>query len=241
MGLFACLAAVLLTGFVLGRGTRAEEPPDQIYLNAGPVTPSSTPTPKPTSQPRAGRATDRRTPLVRVVRPSVMPTMTRERHSPRPTPSRLGNSIDGSANDDLSSVINGGGQDGTPALAAMESEAVRLVNLERRKHGCAPLRIDGRLTRSARAHSSEMAGSGELSHDSPNGGSPWDRMETAGYSDGGAENIGRGYTSADEAVRSWMATSGHRHNILNCKLTATGVGAVDGPIGPWWTQDFGYS
>ena len=63
----------------------------------------------------------------------------------------------------------------------------------------------------------------------------------AGYGDGGAENIGRGYTSADEAVRSWMATSGHRHNILNCKLTATGVGAVDGPIGPWWTQDFGYS
>lgn len=242
MGLFVCLAAVLLTGFVLGRGTRAEEPPDQIYLNAEPVTPTSTPTPKPTAQVRPGRATDRRTPLVRVARPSAMPTMTRERRPIRSSSApSLENSIDGSANDGLSSVINGGDQGGTPALAAMESETVRLVNLERGKYGCAPLRIDRRLTRSARAHSSEMAGSGELSHDSPNGGSPWDRMETAGYGDGGAENIGRGYTSADEAVRSWMATSGHRHNILNCKLTATGVGAVDGPIGPWWTQDFGYS
>ncbi|MFC7645292.1 CAP domain-containing protein [Streptosporangium lutulentum] len=61
------------------------------------------------------------------------------------------------------------------------------------------------------------------------------------YGDGGAENIGRGYTSAEDAVQSWMATGGHRRNILNCKLTATGVGAVDGSTGPWWTQDFGYS
>ena len=48
------------------------------------------------------------------------------------------------------------------------------------------------------------------------------------------------YASAAETVRSWMATPSHRGNILNCKLTATGVGTMEGPGGPWWTQDFGY-
>lgn len=240
MGLFACLTTVLLTGFLLGRGTRAEEPPDQIYINAGPITTEATPTAVRTGQGRAGRASDRRTPLVRVARPPVAPTAPLERRSPRPTPSPE-NTIDGSTNGGFSSVINGDDRPGTPALSAMENEAIRLVNLERRKQGCSPLRVDRRLTLSARAHSAEMAASGTLSHDSPDGRSPWDRMESAGYGDGGAENIGRGYTSAEDAVQSWMATGGHRRNILNCKLTATGVGAVDGSTGPWWTQDFGYS
>nr|BFE86187.1 hypothetical protein GCM10020093_087880 [Planobispora longispora] len=66
-------------------------------------------------------------------------------------------------------------------------------------------------------------------------------MENAGYSDGGAENIGRGAGSADEAMRTWMSNPGHRGNILNCALRAIGVGVVEGPGGPWWTQDFGYS
>jgi uncharacterized protein YkwD len=238
MGLFACLTAVLLLGFILGRGTRAEEPPDQIYLNAVPPTP--TPTPTPTSQVRPERASDRRAPLSRVIRRPAVPPASQEPRSPRPTPSP-GNAIDGSAEGGSSYVINGGDQGVTSALSAMESEVIRLTNLERKRSGCAPLRVDRRLTRSARAHSIEMAGSGDLSHSSPNGRSPWNRMDAAGYHDGGAENIGRGYTSAKEAVRNWMAASGHRHNILNCELTATGVGVVEGPVGPWWTQDFGYS
>ncbi|MFD0655844.1 CAP domain-containing protein [Thermocatellispora tengchongensis] len=104
-----------------------------------------------------------------------------------------------------------------------------------------PLRVDARLVKSARTHSREMARSGVFSHNSPNGGSPWKRMERAGYSDGGAENIGRGYQSAEEAVRGWLSSPSHRQNILNCSLAATGVGFSDGPGGPWWTQDFGYS
>ncbi|MBG0813615.1 CAP domain-containing protein [Planomonospora sp. ID82291] len=243
-GLFACLAAVLFLGFLLGRESRHEEAPGHVYLNeAGPAEPSSALTTEP------GDSPDERVPLHRVTRPApaASPSASRQR---RPLPRASDgprNVIDGSTHDDPGYVLrgDGGGDDGghgvATALSAMEGEVVRLTNIERRRAGCAPLRIDRRLARSARAHSSEMALSDAFSHDSPDGGSPWDRMEAAGYRDGGAENIGRGYASAQEAVRGWMANPGHRRNILNCALAATGVGVVEGPGGPWWTQDFGYS
>ncbi|MER5647172.1 CAP domain-containing protein [Streptosporangium sp. NPDC002524] len=233
MGVFVCLLAVLLVGFVIGRGSRDENAADQIYLNdTGPARPTP-------SGALAGQA--ERAPLARVARASDAPAIpdTPQDRRPRPTPTADA-STGGSGEDGPSRyLLNGDGA--TPALGAMEREVVRLINVERKRAGCAPLRTDRRLTASARRHSAGMAAAGSLSHTSADGTSPWERMEATGYRDGGAENIGRGYTSPDEAVRSWMGTSGHRRNILNCELTATGVGAVQGPDGPWWTQDFGYS
>jgi uncharacterized protein YkwD len=38
-----------------------------------------------------------------------------------------------------------------------------------------------------------------------------------------------------------MNSSGHRANILNCKLTTIGVGVDTTDKNDWyWTQDFGY-
>lgn len=84
-----------------------------------------------------------------------------------------------------------------------------------------------------------MARTGRLSHNSPDGASPWERMERAGYRWGSAENIGAGYVTAEEAMDGWMASRDHRTNILDCDLKAIGVGVASGPGGPWWTQDFG--
>ncbi|GHE39756.1 serine protease [Streptosporangium violaceochromogenes] len=237
MGLFACLMTVLLLGFLLGRSTREEQGPDQVYLNnAGPAQTTPTPTVRAEGEHRA--------PLARVIRPTAIPSATRGRPSPQPT--RELRDEDDERDDDgpryiLSGPREDDDDDSFPPVVALENEVVRLVNAERRRAGCAPLRVDRRLTRSARTHSSEMAADDDFSHNSPDGASPWQRMEAAGYRDGGAENIGRGHTSAAEAVRSWMTTRSHRANILNCALTATGVGVVNGPGGLWWTQDFGYS
>ncbi|ACZ84123.1 CAP domain-containing protein [Streptosporangium roseum] len=238
MGLFACLMTVLLLGFLIGRGSRDEETPSQIYLNnAGPAKPTPTAT-------TAGGRDGHRAPLSRVVRPSATPVTTLPQPTPRATRAPH-DSIDDFGDDDSRYVLNGEGGEDSPAvstpLTPMERGIIRLTNIERGRHGCAPLRVDRRLVKSARAHSEEMAKNGTFSHNSPGGESPWDRMEAAGYRDGGAENIGRGYATAAETVRSWMATPSHRGNILNCKLTATGVGTMEGPGGPWWTQDFGYS
>ena len=41
-----------------------------------------------------------------------------------------------------------------------------------------------------------------------------------------AENLARGYTTADRTVAAWMASPGHRANVLNSRLTRIGVAAV---------------
>jgi uncharacterized protein YkwD len=41
-----------------------------------------------------------------------------------------------------------------------------------------------------------------------------------------AENLARGYTTADRTVAAWMASPGHRANILDRLLNRIGVAAV---------------
>jgi uncharacterized protein YkwD len=48
-----------------------------------------------------------------------------------------------------------------------------------------------------------------------------------------AENLARGYSTADGVVAGWMASPGHRANILDGRLTRIGVAAVYGRGG--WT------
>jgi uncharacterized protein YkwD len=257
LGLLACLLSVLLIGIVIGRTTFRPGGADEVYLDNAPpahngamrAAAEPTPTPSPTAtgvkgfsdRNRAGKPT--RSSLVPVVRDTGGATT-----APRPrTTSRAhrpGNTIEGIGGGDAASVFTADGGDfdtGKARLQAIETGVVRLVNVQRRKAGCRPLRVDSRLVKSARRHSAEMAHHNHFGHDSPNGASPWDRMEAAGYHNGGAENIARGYLTAEDAVRGWMGDRHRKGNILNCRLVATGVGVSPGPGGPWWTQDFGYS
>ncbi|MEV4671313.1 CAP domain-containing protein [Actinomadura sp. NPDC049382] len=136
----------------------------------------------------------------------------------------------------------GGGSTGGSSGGSPSSEAavVSLTNAERAKEGCRPLRVDQRLVTAARKHSADMAANGYFDHTSRNGDSPWKRMEDAGYTSPGAENIAKGYPTAAAVVKGWMNSPGHRANILNCGLRAIGVGRASGPGGPLWTQDFGW-
>ncbi|MER7130715.1 CAP domain-containing protein [Streptosporangium saharense] len=243
MGLFACLMTVLLLGYLIGRGSRDDDTP-KIYLNnTGPARPTQT------VAAEQGYANGR-PPLERVIRPTPTPVTPNERPTPQATRLPRAPLDDLGADNGPRYIIGGdnqniGGRENTDTsavpLSSLEGEFVRLVNAQRRRAGCAPFRIDRRLVQSARAHSAEMAASDVFSHTSPNGRSPWQRMEAAGYRNGGAENIGRGFATAAEAVRGWLASTSHRGNILNCSLKATGVGVMGGVSGPWWTQDFGYS
>lgn len=115
---------------------------------------------------------------------------------------------------------------------------VSLVNAARLTSGCVPLRLDHRLNRAAAAHSTDMARRGYFAHSTPEGVTFGERIRRAGYPEPGAENIARGQTSARQVVDDWLASEGHRENILNCRLHAIGVGVS--PDGTYWTQDFGY-
>lgn len=131
-------------------------------------------------------------------------------------------------------------------LSPEEQAVVDLVNAERSKRGCAPLRVSDQLAFAAQGHSQDMALNDFFSHTSSDGRSPWDRIRETGYSfSSAAENIAAGYPTAASAVSGWMNSSGHRANILNCNLEETGVGYYylqndtgDVNYRHYWTQVF---
>ncbi|MFG3381663.1 CAP domain-containing protein [Streptomyces sp. NPDC047999] len=124
--------------------------------------------------------------------------------------------------------------------AALAAAVFTFVNEERATVGCAPVTADAALSDLARAHSADMAARGFFDHTNPDGASPWDRAEKAGFTDLGAENIARGQADAGAVMNAWMQSEGHRANILNCDFTTMGVGIHEGDGGPWWTQNFGF-
>lgn len=122
----------------------------------------------------------------------------------------------------------------------LAKQVVTLVNAERKKVGCAPVRVSLGLTTAAKRHSADMAKYSYFSHTSRDGRTPWQRMREAGYYYGSAENIAAGQTTAKSVMYAWMHSAGHRKNILTCSNKAMGVGvARGGSYGIYWTQDFG--
>ncbi|MFI9051242.1 CAP domain-containing protein [Streptomyces sp. NPDC053427] len=133
----------------------------------------------------------------------------------------------------------------TPSASAdpessAEAEVLSLVNQERAQAGCSPVTADKELAGLAQGFSDDMAARGFFDHTDPDGDTPWDRARDLGITNLGGENIARGQANAQSVMDSWMNSSGHRANILNCEYKTLGVGAHFGPGGPWWTQDFGF-
>jgi uncharacterized protein YkwD len=122
----------------------------------------------------------------------------------------------------------------------LEDQVARMVNDVRAKAGLWRLATDERLRKSARGHGADMADRDYFAHQSPDGGTPFDRMLSAGYPHGAAENIARGQQKPQEVMQAWMNSPGHRRNILHPDFKAIGVGIHMGEYGPWWTQHFGY-
>ncbi|MFI5805433.1 CAP domain-containing protein [Streptomyces sp. NPDC051561] len=120
------------------------------------------------------------------------------------------------------------------------AQVLTLVNQERAKAGCSPVRPDTGLATLAANFSSDMAARGFFDHTDPDGATPWDRAAKVGIKDLGGENIARGQADAAAVMEAWMKSEGHRANILNCDYTTLGVGVHMAEGGPWWTQDFGF-
>jgi uncharacterized protein YkwD len=135
------------------------------------------------------------------------------------------------------------GETTPPSGTGFAAEMLNLVNVERKRAGCGPLALDRKLNAAAQAHTTDMATHNFLSHDSPDGRTPFDRITAAGYSFGAAaENIAAGSTTASATMKQWMNSPGHKANILNCAYVDLGVGyakGVNAKYPAYWTQDFG--
>ncbi|WP_433078539.1 CAP domain-containing protein [Dactylosporangium sp. CA-052675] len=123
---------------------------------------------------------------------------------------------------------------------AYENQVLAIVNTERAKAGCQPLAYNAKLRAAAYKHSADMAAKDYFSHDSQDGTSFATRILNEGYRwSNAAENIAKGQRTPEEVMKSWMDSSGHRANILNCKLKDLGVGLAYQGKTAIWTQDFG--
>ncbi|OAH14992.1 cysteine-rich secretory protein family protein [Streptomyces jeddahensis] len=130
----------------------------------------------------------------------------------------------------------------TPATTASASgelaRIVELVNDERSKAGCSPVTLNATLSKAAQAHSEDMASHQNMSHTGSDGSNPGDRITRAGYSwSTYGENVAYGYSTPEQVMAGWMASPGHKANILNCSFKEIGVGLAQ--PNDYWTQDFG--
>ena len=136
-------------------------------------------------------------------------------------------------------VVAGGMPDDA---AAQTARVLELTNAERTRAGLAPLSLSPQLSQAAQRYSEVLATDTCFAHTCGPVPDMTQRDAQAGYTGWTAvgENIAAGYPSPEEVVAGWMASPGHRANILNPDYRELGVGlAAGGKYGAYWTQEFG--
>ena len=108
---------------------------------------------------------------------------------------------------------------------------LNLTNDERQKAGAEPLEISTQLTKAASLKAKDMIDHNYWSHTSPDGVTPWHWFDEADYSYVYAgENLARNFNSSNGVVSAWMASQGHRENMLKNYYTEVGFAMMDGKI-----------
>ena len=109
----------------------------------------------------------------------------------------------------------------------LAARMIARVNLYRSRQGLAPLRPDAALARAAEAHARDMAEHANFTHVGSDGAAIGARASRAGYRwQRIGENIAGGQASPEAVVDDWMASEGHRANILEPAYRDAGVGHV---------------
>lgn len=118
-----------------------------------------------------------------------------------------------------------------------ELAVIELVNREREKEGLSPLvPAPGSLAEASRVRAEEASAS--FSHTRPDGRSWSTALEDSGVSYRRAgENLAFGQPTSSEAVAAWMASEGHRANILG-DYTGTSVSCFRAGNALYWSQLF---
>jgi uncharacterized protein YkwD len=126
---------------------------------------------------------------------------------------------------------------GDASFAELEARLLDEVNAVRARHHLIPLQRTPELDRVARAHSADMARRNYLSHDSPEGANPVDRIARGGVAGFtlAAENLGKTNRPDPnrEILQSWLNSPEHRRNLLSPPFNTTGIGiarAADGSL-----------
>ena len=123
-------------------------------------------------------------------------------------------------------------------LAEARAELIRGINAQRAGKGMAALAASAQLGKAAQQHACDNAGRNTMSHTGSDGSNFGTRIKKAGYRYGKAnENVGYGFRDPGAMVKGWMASDGHRRNILARGTRDIGVGMATGSDGnAYWVM-----
>jgi len=152
-------------------------------------------------------------------------------------------------------------------VITFEERVLEIVNLERAAVGLPPLKGVSELFNSSETHSSNMANRDFFEHcDLDTKTTHGSRMTAAGYTwNAAGENIAAGFSTPEDVMAAWMASPGHRANLLDENFVAREIGVgyfeevgdqedvrrdfsgndctadffEDGPFFRYWTQNIG--
>ncbi|OCH97199.1 SCP-like extracellular [Legionella jamestowniensis] len=122
--------------------------------------------------------------------------------------------------------------------SSMQKGILLYVNEYRAKKGLKPLKMNNLISKEAEIHSREMA-----MHKIGFGHKDFNKRIKRIYTEiqdcrGGAENVAYNYKDAQDVVKNWLTSPGHRRNILgNYNLTGIGL-ARDSRGKIYFTQIF---
>lgn len=157
--------------------------------------------------------------------------------------------------EDITAIVNNESQIFAPPPLRITEEApssfltlkgtIAETNNQRVENNLAPLKENVKLDAAAKAKAQDMFARQYFEHISPVGRGPADLAKSAGYDYliiG--ENLALGNFEDDKKlVEAWMASPGHRANILNSKYTEIGVavekGIYEGRLVWMAVQEFG--
>jgi len=148
------------------------------------------------------------------------------------------------------------GADAQPTAATLDATGqttLCLLNAERTSRGLPALRQNAALSGASLAYSRLMVAQSFFAHVAPDGTDLVKRLTAVGYLGKGVgdwtvgENLAwaQSYLSTPRnVVAAWMASTGHRENILSGDYSEVGIGLADGiPVagqpGTTFTTDFG--
>lgn len=138
------------------------------------------------------------------------------------------------------------GPKGSTRAATLDPvKVISITNDYRRQNGLTDLTLNSLLTTAANTKSKDMIDNQYFEHISPSGVTPSQLVTVSGYQfRSTGENLAMGdFTNEKELVDAWMASPGHRANILNKDYTEIGVDASLGNFEAretWFSvQEFG--
>lgn len=130
----------------------------------------------------------------------------------------------------------GAGREGAGASGA----AVAHVSQIRAAAGLPPLSPDRTLEKAAISQAAYMAGSGKMEHTTGFGRDFATRMRSAGVTAPAAENLAHGRMEPQRLFAMWMASPGHRANMLDPRFSRYGLAhASDGNGQRYWAMVLG--